>query len=127
VYLIVSLALLCYIYFADHLSSHELKEGAMAGQAIEDALFLSRLLSADGVNASNVDEALQVYNEIRLPRANKVLETSLEAGDVYEYYGKPGDDEAKLKEELESRFRWIWDVSRYAEREGSLLTFFCIA
>jgi salicylate hydroxylase len=84
----------------------------MAGQAIEDALFLTRLLSYNGVNLSNVHDALQVYNQIRLPRANKVLESSLEAGDVYEFYGPQGSDEAKLKQELESRFKWIWEVRR---------------
>lgn len=82
----------------------------MAGQAIEDALFLTRLLSHPGVNASNVRQALQVYDLIRLPRANKVLESSLEAGDVYEFAGHPGNDDAKLKQELETRFDWIWNV-----------------
>jgi salicylate hydroxylase len=90
-------------------------QGAMAGQAIEDALFLSRLLSHPSVNASNVDQALQVYNQIRLPRANRVLQSSLEAGDVYELAGEAGFDqqvEARLKENLDSRFSWIWEVSR---------------
>lgn len=82
----------------------------MAGQAIEDALFLTRLLSHPSINASNLEDALQVYDTVRLPRANKVLETSLEAGDVYEFAGEPGSDEAKLKENLEKRFDWIWQV-----------------
>lgn len=84
----------------------------MAGQAIEDALFLTRLLSHPSINSSNLAEALRVYDHVRLPRANKVLESSLEAGDVYEFAGHPGDDEAKLKQELETRFDWIWNVSQ---------------
>ncbi|UZJ51977.1 hypothetical protein CBS101457_001297 [Exobasidium rhododendri] len=90
-------------------------QGAMAGQAIEDALFLSRLLSHPSVKASNLHEALQVYDKIRLPRANKVLESSLEAGDTYEFAGEAGDDEAKLKQNLENRFDWIWEHDHDAE------------
>lgn len=85
-------------------------QGAMAGQAIEDALFLSWLLAHPAVNSSNVDQALTVYDTIRRPRANKVLESSLEAGDVYEMRGeRTGSDWVKLKQELETRFDWIWE------------------
>lgn len=83
----------------------------MAGQAIEDALFLSWLFAHPAVKKSNLKEALNVYDAIRRPRANKVLESSLEAGDVYEMAGLSGTDRAKLKVELESRFDWIWEVS----------------
>lgn len=45
---------------------------------------------------------------IRLPRANKVLETSLEAGEVYEYRGPAGDDLDALGKHLPNRMDWIW-------------------
>lgn len=36
--------------------------------------------------------------------------TSHEAGNVYEYAGEGiGDDEAKLIENLETRFDWLWN------------------
>ncbi|UZJ50784.1 hypothetical protein CBS101457_000104 [Exobasidium rhododendri] len=84
-------------------------QGAMAGQAIEDGLFLSWLFAHPAVKKANIKEALEVYDAVRRPRANKVLETSLEAGDVYEMAGLSGSDRVKLKTELESRFDWIWE------------------
>lgn len=89
-------------------------QGAMAGQAMEDAVFLSWLLAQPGISKSNVAKALQLHNTIRLPRANRVLSSSLQAGDVYEFAGPQGADHAALKQELESRFDWIWEVRRCA-------------
>lgn len=85
-------------------------QGAMAGQAMEDAVFLSWLLAQPGVRKSNIEKVLQLHNTIRLSRANEVMNSSLQAGDVYEFAGPQGADRAALKRELESRFDWIWDV-----------------
>ncbi|KAJ1020678.1 hypothetical protein NDA16_004071 [Ustilago loliicola] len=84
-------------------------QGAMAGQAIEDALFVSNLLSHPKVNKHNLSKALQVVDKIRLPRANRVLESSLEAGDTYEFRGVGVDDPKKLGQHLVERFDHIWD------------------
>lgn len=84
-------------------------QGAMAGQAIEDALFLSNLLSHPKVNNANLTKALEVYDRIRVPRGNKVVESSLEAGDTYEFRGVAADDPKKLGEHLVTRFDHIWD------------------
>lgn len=92
-------------------------QGAMAGQAIEDALFLSNLLSHAKVNNGNLVKALKVYDVIRVPRANRVLETSLEAGDTYEFRGVGADDPQKLGEHLVERFDHIWDYDLDEERE----------
>ena len=84
-------------------------QGAMAGQAIEDALFLSNLLAHAKVNNANLTKALQVYDVIRVPRANRVLETSLEAGDTYEFRGVGKDNPQELGAHLVERFDHIWD------------------
>lgn len=95
-------------------------QGAMAGQAIEDALFLSNLLSHEKVNKENLTKALGVVDKIRVPRANMVLETSLEAGDTYEFRGVGGDggkgDMEVLGEHLRERFDVIWDYDLDEER-----------
>ncbi|CUA72773.1 hypothetical protein RSOLAG22IIIB_05032 [Rhizoctonia solani] len=85
-------------------------QGALAGQAIEDALFLTWLLSQPSVQRANLADALQVYDLVRRPRANKVVETSFEAGEIYEFAPKSiGPDFAQLQRELESRYEWIWE------------------
>ncbi|KAN0064607.1 hypothetical protein ACQY0O_002236 [Thecaphora frezii] len=86
-------------------------QGAMAGQAIEDALFYSRLFGHPNVNASNVLRAMGSIDAIRVPRANEVLQKSLDAGDVYEFAGPLGDDIDKLAKDLVTRFDYLWDYS----------------
>ncbi|CAE7112512.1 unnamed protein product [Rhizoctonia solani] len=85
-------------------------QGALAGQAIEDALFLTWLLSHPSVKRANLADALQVYDSIRRPRANKIVETSFEAGEIYEFALEGiASDVAKLRHELETRYEWIWE------------------
>lgn len=91
-------------------------QGAMAGQAIEDALFASVLLSHPKVNKANLSTAIKSFDAIRLPRANKVMQTSLEAGDVYEFAGPMQDNLKKLGEHLVTRFDFIWDYDFAAEQ-----------
>ena len=92
-------------------------QGAMAGQAIEDALFVSRLLSHPRVHKANLTKALEVFDRIRVPRANSVLETSLEAGDTYEFRGVAADNAEKLGQHLVERFDHIWDYDLDKEDE----------
>ncbi|KAF8585330.1 FAD/NAD(P)-binding domain-containing protein [Ramaria rubella] len=58
--------------------------GAGAGQALEDALLLSQLLTHPSTNLSNLEPVLQAYDHIRRPRANSVLKASCAAGELYE-------------------------------------------
>ena len=92
-------------------------QGAMAGQAIEDAHFLAGLLSHEKVNRGNLEKALEVYDVVRVPRANRVLETSLEAGDTYEFRGVGENDEEELGRDLETRFDHIWDYDLEEENQ----------
>jgi salicylate hydroxylase len=80
----------------------------MAGQAVEDALFLSWILAHPAVKLSNTSDALAVYDAIRRPRASRVLQRSLEAGDIYEFAGPMGADREKIRAELEVMHDWVW-------------------
>ncbi|KIJ64574.1 hypothetical protein HYDPIDRAFT_90107, partial [Hydnomerulius pinastri MD-312] len=54
--------------------------GAGAGQAIEDAFILGRLLAHDLTREDNIPDALNVYQNIRLPVASDVLTRSQNVG-----------------------------------------------
>ncbi|OJA06098.1 salicylate 1-monooxygenase [Halomonas sp. QHL1] len=84
-------------------------QGAGAGQALEDAYVLASLLADANCHRHNVSTILSAFEQVRHSRTCKVQRTSHEAGDVYEYAGEGiGDDEAKLINNLETRFEWLW-------------------
>ncbi|KAJ3557014.1 hypothetical protein NM688_g1702 [Phlebia brevispora] len=58
--------------------------GAGAGQGIEDAWLLAKLLSHEQTTAENVEDVLRAYNSVRRPRAQQVWEGSRRGGDIYE-------------------------------------------
>ncbi|MGJ7459315.1 salicylate 1-monooxygenase [Halomonas sp. RA08-2] len=85
-------------------------QGAGAGQALEDAQVLASLLNDEACDRQNAQRALAAFEEVRHARTCRVQRTSHEAGNVYEYAGEGiGDDEAKLIENLETRFEWLWN------------------
>lgn len=117
--------------------------GAGAGMSIEDALVLSRLLgevtrrmSANSVarrtgptrasgapnpSASSpsdlLKKAVQVYDQVRRPRSQRLVHTSRIAGMMYDFEGpETGDDPARIAADLQQRYRWIWeaDLERHA-------------
>lgn len=85
-------------------------QGAGAGQGLEDAWLLARLLGDPRVLDSDPQNVLQVYDEIRRPRACRVQRTSWEAGELYEFRDpKVEDQESLLSTTLASRFDWLWN------------------
>jgi salicylate hydroxylase len=91
-------------------------QGAGAGMAIEDAALLSKLLG----HISNPDPAIltkvfEAYDQVRRPRSQKLVTTSRDAGQLYDFQ-KEGvlDDPQKLKESIEQRMRWIWEMDTEA-------------
>lgn len=99
-------------------------QGAGAGQALEDALILSTLLADERVrSAADIPAALHVYDAIRRPRSQKVVSTSRAAGETYAFKGPAGDDLDKIRDELLTRYSWIWDedMGRQAEEASALL------
>ncbi|EKM54680.1 uncharacterized protein PHACADRAFT_185571 [Phanerochaete carnosa HHB-10118-sp] len=83
-------------YEAHAMSTHL---GAGAGQAMEDAYVLGRLLAHPATDVSNVTDALRIYDAVRRPVASEVVERSLKAGLLYEFVAEafpPGADAAKV-------------------------------
>lgn len=82
--------------------------GAGAGQAIEDAYVLSKLLSHPQTTKSNVKSVLKAYDYIRRPRANKVLTRSRDAGEIYELCGPSGSEYADIRTDLQDMWSFLW-------------------
>lgn len=85
-------------------------QGAGAGQGLEDAWLLAQLLANPRAAQTSVTDILNVYDQIRRPRACRVQRTSHEAGELYEYRDpRVEGDEALLSETLATRFDWLWN------------------
>ncbi|KAF8530029.1 hypothetical protein BU17DRAFT_78551 [Hysterangium stoloniferum] len=82
--------------------------GAGAGQAIEDAYMLSRLLTHPLAKLQNVETVLKAYDYIRRPRANRVLTSSYTAGEVYEQAGPSGDSIEAIRTDLIDQWDFVW-------------------
>jgi hypothetical protein len=101
--------------------SHGLKlnnhrsQGSGAGQAIEDALFITSLLTSPKVaNApissrpSQIQKAINIYASVRHARGAQVAKTSREAGLLYEFRSVTGegDDMEKITQNIQHRMQW---------------------
>ncbi len=85
-------------------------QGAGAGQGLEDAWFLARLLGDPRARDAAPEALLVAYDALRRPRACRVQRTSWEAGELYELRDpQVGDDEQALGATLASRFDWLWN------------------
>ncbi|KAF9064305.1 FAD/NAD-P-binding domain-containing protein [Rhodocollybia butyracea] len=77
---------------------------AGAGQAMEDAYILGRLLSDELTTESMVPKALKIYQDIRLSVANNVVAISQDLGNMYEFNFGPYDGEDR--ENKDAIMRW---------------------
>jgi salicylate hydroxylase len=75
----------------------------------------------------DISKAFQVYDAIRRPRAQKLVETSAECGLVYVLgHSECGADRQKVVDNLNKRWLWIWehdlnaDVMKAEEEFGKL-------
>ncbi|MGJ7462801.1 salicylate 1-monooxygenase [Halomonas sp. MA07-2] len=95
-------------------------QGAGAGQALEDAYVLASLLTDEACDRGNADRVLGAFEAARHARTCKVQRTSHEAGDVYEFAAAGiGDDEARLIENLETRFDWLWNHDPHSDVQAA--------
>lgn len=87
-------------------------QGAGAGQAIEDAHVLAELLSDSRVSSvDDVVAAFKAYDDIRRPRSQRVVTSSKEnAGILCLCFDGVRDDPVKLRETLNQRLKWLWDL-----------------
>ena len=96
-------------------------QGAGAGQAIEDAHVLAELLADSRVTTpEHVAAAFQAYDAVRRPRSQKVMATSKGNADLLclRHEGI-GDDEQKLREEWDERYKWLWDIDIEEQAENA--------
>lgn len=105
-------------------------QGAGAGQAIEDAYVLAEALSAVSGNGGwsnhQIEDALKAYEDVRTPRSQKVLETSVEAMDFWcslHRYDLTEQDVQNFAGKAQGRFRWIWhdDIAGQARRTREII------
>lgn len=97
-------------------------QGSGAGQAVEDSLFVSQLLTSHSVlsapissRGAQIQKALEAYNTCRHERGTRIVTTSREAGLMYEFRGEYGDDVKRIGRNLEERMQWsefaLWSFS----------------
>ncbi|RDX51872.1 FAD/NAD(P)-binding domain-containing protein [Lentinus brumalis] len=94
--------------------------GAGAGQGIEDAYFLSRLLSHPETNTDNIEAVLQVYSRIRQPRAQMVWEGSRYAGRVYDMHGPSEPTAEGIRKDLTDMYHPVWHHDMEADVERAI-------
>ncbi|KIY46860.1 FAD/NAD(P)-binding domain-containing protein [Fistulina hepatica ATCC 64428] len=94
--------------------------GAGAGQGIEDAVFLSLLLTHPATDLANIDVVLEVYNKYRVPRANGAAARSARTGEVYgSYSGNPRSLDY-VRDELRD-FVWHHDLNKDLDEAFAVL------
>lgn len=85
-------------------------QGAGAGQAIEDALVLSTLIQRVQC-LHDIEPALAAYNTIRMPRTQRVVQTSRDAMKLFAFTdGTVNDNVEKWKQTWNGRMDWIWNI-----------------
>jgi salicylate hydroxylase len=95
-------------------------QAAGAGQGLEDALIMARVLekaykslaepNAPPAASRALHAAFQAYDEIRRPRAQRQVDTSVECGLLYNLsQPEAGDDMQKTVDNLNQRFDWLWN------------------
>lgn len=109
-------------------------QAAGAGQGLEDALILSRVLkrayttlneSANPPETSRaVHAAFEAYEEVRRPRAQRQIDTSVECGLLYSLsHPEVGDDMQKTVDNLNRRFDWLWNHNLDGDAENAVRRF----
>jgi salicylate hydroxylase len=97
---------ICLLGDAAHASTPH--QGAGAGMCVEDCYVLGGLL-AEVASAEELEKAFMAYDEVRRPRALKLVETSREAGMLWDLEGEEGVDMEAFERNACERMGWIWD------------------
>ncbi|KAI2468654.1 mannitol 1-phosphate dehydrogenase [Annulohypoxylon bovei var. microspora] len=96
-------------------------QGSGAGMCIEDSYILGSLIG-ESKSVQDLDKAFKAYDEVRRPRTQKLVETSREAGMLYEFELE-GDDLEAIEKNFKSRMSWIWDADLQQELDKALSIF----
>lgn len=94
--------------------------GAGAGQAMEDGWLLGRALSehlsgSENKHFASLESTADLYQTVRLPRAQKTQATSRAAGNTYEMQTEDMLDKSfeecipMIAERTRERMKWVWE------------------
>lgn len=111
---------ICLVGDAAHATTPH--QGSGAGMCMEDCYVLAELLG--GVSsADDLVKVFEAYETVRRPRALKLVETSREAGLLWDLEGPEDGDLDAYEENAVSRMSWIWDhkIEEDLERARELL------
>jgi len=67
-------------------------------------------------SAKEIEAVFAAFDHVRRPRTQKLVTTSREAGEIYEFE-RLGDDVGRITEDLQKRYRWIWEEDLDAQLE----------
>jgi salicylate hydroxylase len=113
--------LICLVGDAAHASTPH--QGAGAGMCIEDVYILSELLSQCQTK-DDLENAFHAYDAVRRPRSQKLVKTSREAGQLWDFEGEGvSDDLEAFEKNATTRMSWIWDheIVKDLERAKQLM------
>ena len=98
---------ICLLGDAAHASTPH--NGAGAGQAIEDALCMSRVMRL-AYSPADIPKAFAAFDRVRRPRSQQQVKMARDSGRLYDLQ-LPGymEDWDKIRELLISKQSWIWD------------------
>lgn len=95
-------------------------QGSGGGMTIEDSLILSSLLGRASSPAEAII-ALKVYDQLRRPRTQRIVESSRETGKILAGRGfETGLDLEKLRDKLLPRWDFIIDFDNEKHRDEAL-------
>ena len=98
-------------------------QGQGAGQAIEDACVLQALFE-EVHHEEGIPNALAAYDQVRRPRAERIVTTSREAGYLATMQLEGvRDDLGKMRESWEKRWNWIWNRDIEAQNRAAVALF----
>ncbi|EAU92298.1 salicylate hydroxylase [Coprinopsis cinerea okayama7 len=103
---------------------------AGVGQGFEDVYVLYRLLIHPQTNRTNLQKILAVYDFLRPPRANMVMQRSRRMGEIYQSYGPGRYNKKDMQHNLQGMWEPVWhynieeavskELSRLYERTSKL-------
>ncbi|KAH8651215.1 hypothetical protein BX600DRAFT_473246 [Xylariales sp. PMI_506] len=95
-------------------------QGQGANMAFEDSLIMSSILGslvhgdmieATRLSPTDIEAAFQAFDRVRRPRTNELVRTSRVMGQMLMYASPDvGDDLGKMKQNLDTRMNWLWDI-----------------
>lgn len=107
---------ICMIGDVAHATSPH--QAAGAGQGLEDAAVLAHLLTLVE-EPKHFETAFCIYDDVRRPRAQKVVTTSIEAGLMYSFLNPSmGEDMEKVVGSANQRLHWIWQHNVAADLQA---------